>query len=149
MSWRAPTETDLEKSISASEIKGYRAAAVNADPKLADPIASQLANGVALVRQYLRGGSVRMGPEGTIPDGLIGPCMDYVAVDIVKRLPIGVTEDRRKARDEAMRIFRDVQANPTMVEQYGSPEPVSSGAAVEVASSRPVRSGPDQMRGLL
>jgi hypothetical protein len=147
MSWRAPTESDLSGSISAAEIAAYRAAAV--DSSQGDPVTAQLASVLDLVRGYCRAGSVAMGPAGTIPETLIRPAMDYLAVDVVKRLPRGVSEDRRRARESALAIFRDVAGGKMRVEDYGASATASSGASAEVASSRPITTSPNQLGGLL
>lgn len=90
-----------------------------------------------------------MGPAGTIPETLIRPAMDYLAVDVVKRLPRGVSEDRRRARESALAIFRDVAGGKMRVEDYGASATASSGASAEVASSRPITTSPNQLGGLL
>jgi hypothetical protein len=147
MAWRTPTESDLERAISAAEIAAYRAAAAGADS--VDPIAAQIASGVSVARGYMRGGGVLLGPEGTLPDSLIDPVMAYVGVDVVKRLPVGVTQDRRDARNECLRILRDIQARPSIVEQYGTAETASSAASVELAASRVSDTSPANLDGLL
>jgi hypothetical protein len=136
MSWRAPTETDLQGSVSADELAAYRDAAIG-DAENADPIAGQLATVVNLVRGYLRAGSVEMGPDGTLPETLIRPAMDFLTVDVIKRLPIDLSEDRRRARDAALSIFRDVATGKMRVEDFGKPSTASSGAGAQLVSSRP------------
>lgn len=132
--WRAPTEADLSGSISASEIEAYRTAA--ADDEQGDPITNLLLRGVDTVRGYLRANSkLQMGPKGTLPESLIAPCMDYVAFDVVKRVPRGNTEDRRTARRDAVALFARVQAGTYDVESYGSEEPQGNAVSSELASS--------------
>lgn len=144
--WRTPTEADLVLAISQDELDAYREAATGEDG--ADPVAGQIAGGVAMARNYMRGGGVLLGPEGTLPDALVGPVMAYVGVDIVKRLPVGVTDERREARAECLRMLRDIQARPAMVEPYGSAETASGAASVEVAAARTVDSAPTDLEGL-
>ena len=146
MNWRAPTEIDLTGSLSDAELQAYRDAATGENE--GDPIAAQLTTVVDLVRGYCRAGSVVMGPAGTLPPTLIRPAMDFLAVDVVKRLPIDLSEDRRRARDSALSIFRDVAAGKMRVEDYGASATASSGDGVELASSRPNLTSRHQMDGL-
>lgn len=145
MSWRIPTDSDLAASISAAEIAAYRVAAV--DDTQGDPVTTKLTAVVELVRGYCRAGSMVMGPAGTLPETLIGPAMDFVAVDVVKRLK-GVSEDRRRARETALSIFRDAAAGKMRSEDYGAADTASSGAGCELASSRPNLTSRNQLNGL-
>lgn len=144
--WRIPKESDLELAISADEIAAYREIAIG-DAET-DPVAGQIAGGASMARNYMRGAGVLLGPEGTLPDSLVGPVMAYVGVDIVKRLPVGVTQERIDARAECLRMLRDIQSHPAMIEPYGSPEPTSGTASVEVAAARLVDTSPADLNGL-
>lgn len=95
MAWRAPTSADLMLSISETELEAYSAAATQSG----ETAEGLLKRGADMVRGYLRAnGSVRLGPAGTLPESLIAPLMDYLCVDVIKRLPVGVSDDRRTAR---------------------------------------------------
>lgn len=145
--WRAPAEADLASSISAGEIEAYRTAA--ADEEQGDPITNLLTRGVDHVRGYLRANTkIKMGPKGTLPESLIAPCMDFVAFDVVKRVPRGNTEDRRTARRDAVALFGRVQNGSFDVESYGTPETQGSAASSELASSSPRRVTAQSMDGL-
>lgn len=138
MAWRAPTENDLKGSISATEIAAYRVAA--ADDEQTDPVTKKLDAVVTLVRGYIAAHAANtLGAEGTLPDGLIGPAMDYVAVDVIKRLPgRNVGEERSGARKAAIRLFETVAAGKFAIEQpiVESEEVIGS---ISPASSAPTR----------
>ncbi len=146
--WRNPTESDLAASISAAEIEAYREAAADADLH-GDPVAALLARGVATVRGYLRANSaIVMGPAGTIPESLVAPCMDYIAFDVVKRVPRANTDDRRTARRDATRLFEQARSGGFYVESYDRPETQGSSPASELATGPARRATPASMDGL-
>lgn len=145
--WRTPAEADLAASISAAEIEAYREAA--ADEAHGDPIAALLTRGVALVRGYLRANTaIVMGPAETIPESLVAPCMDYIAFDVVKRLPRGNTDDRRAARKDATRIFEQARSGDFFVESYAQPEAQGAAPASQLAASSRRRVTSQSMDGL-
>lgn len=145
--WRAPAEKDLSSSISASEIEAYRTAC--ADEEQGDPITSLLTRGVDHVRGYIRAnGKIVLGPKGTLPESLIAPCMDYIAYDVVKRVPRANTEDRRAARRDAVTLFGRVQSGTFDVESYGAQETQGSSQSAELASSSTRRVTSQSMDGL-
>ncbi len=145
--WRTPTEKDLSSSISASEIESYRTAC--ADEEQGDPISNLLTRGTDHVRGYLRANSkIQMGPKGTLPESLIAPCMDFIAYDVVKRVPRGNTEDRRSARRDAVTLFGRVQTGAFDVESYGQPETQGDKVSSQLASSSRRRFTAETMDGL-
>ena len=146
--WREPTERDLSASISAAEIEAYRSAAADEDAH-GDPITALLERGVNFVRGYLRANSaIAMGPAGTLPESLIAPCMDYVAFDVVKRVPRANTEDRRTSRQDAVRLFERVQQGTYDVESYQRPETQGNAPASQLAVSSRRRVSSESMDGL-
>lgn len=145
--WREPSEADLSASISAGEIEAYRTAA--ADAEQGDAITNLLTRGVDHVRGYLRANTkIKMGPKGTLPESLIAPCMDFVAFDVVKRVPRANTEDRRAARRDAVALFTRVQNGSYDVESYGAQETQGSSQGSELASSSCRRVTSQSMDGL-
>jgi hypothetical protein len=145
--WRKPTEQDLQISISQTEMESFRGAAT-ADVTV-DTVASMLARTASLVRGYCRAnGRIRLGPPGTIPEGLMAAAMDYAAVDVIKRTPSGVSEERRRARETALQMFRDVAEGKMLAESFGEPDDAAAGSAVQVADSSPQRFTPGELEGL-
>lgn len=146
--WRTPTERDLAASISADEIAAYREAAAD-ETQHGDPIAALLARGVSTVRGYLRANTaIVMGPADTIPESLVAPCMDYLAFDVVKRVPRANTEDRRSARKEATRLFEQARSGDFSVESYAQPEAQSAAPASQLAASSRRRVTAQSLDGL-
>jgi hypothetical protein len=145
MAWRAPTTTDLTLSVSETELESYSAAATQ-NGETAEGLVKR---GADMVRGYLRAnGSVRLGPAGTVPEALIAPLMDYLCVDVIKRLPLGVSDDRRTARRQAIDLFKDAQAGNFAVESYGAADEASPAGACELASSSRQRLTPQELSGL-
>lgn len=148
MAWTKPTEQDLAGTLSQREIDAFRASP--AASLAADPVEDALAAATDLARGYCRSnGNLRMGPAGTVPRSLLSPVLDIAAFNILKRLPVPVQEDRRRAREEAMRILRDVAEGRTTPEGHGEAEDAAAGTvAVAVAVSSRRRVTPDKLEGL-
>ena len=143
--WRAPTIADLSLSISETELDAYSAAATESG----ETAEGLLRRGADLARGYLRRNrAVTLGPAGTVPEAVVAPLMDYLAVDVVKRTPLGVSDDRRRARDQALQLFRDIAADRYDVESHGAEDDASPGGASELASSAPQRLTPQELSGL-
>ena len=148
MAWITPTEQDLAGTLSQREIDAFRASP--AASMAADPVADTLAAATDLARGYCRSnGNLRMGPAGTIPRSLLSPVLDVAAFNVLKRLPVPVNEDRRRAQEEAMRILRDVAEGRTTPEGHGEAEDAAAGTvAVTVAASSRRRVTPAKLEGL-
>ena len=128
--WRTPTVEDLTATLSDAELNAYKRSASFSG---ADPATILINRTVQTVRGYCRAGAVAMSPdESTIPEGLISPAMDYCAFDLLKRLPIKVGEDRKKARDDAVALFESVATGKYKPESFDKPD---SGQPVGVLPS--------------
>lgn len=103
--WRDLTETDLAGTLSEKEIAAYRQSAAGAEG--GDPIAALLTRTARLVRSYIRaGGRVSLpSDDASIPEAMVSPACDYAAFDVLKRMPVAVGEDRRRAREQAISLF--------------------------------------------
>lgn len=114
--WRTVDENDLAASISQGEIDAFRQ-----DGALdgSDPVARLLRSTTDAVRGYIAcNGSVRMGPAGTIPVGLVIPAMDYAMAKVLNRLAIPLSEDRRKALEKAESLFEKISKGEITPESY-------------------------------
>lgn len=114
--WREVDENDLAASVSQGEIDAFRR-----DGGLdgSDPVARHLESTVALVRNYCSmNGSVRMGPPGTIPAGLVIPAMDYAMAKVLNRLAVPLSEDRRNALRKAEETFDNIAKGVITPESY-------------------------------
>jgi hypothetical protein len=117
--WRAPTESDLLGSISSDELEGLRGASLAQGQS--DPVAPALQKTVDLVRGYIAGNAENvLGPEGTLPERLIGPAMDVALVSIGSRV-VGIIFDpdniRRDNSRAAIRLFERVSEGKYQVEK--------------------------------
>lgn len=116
--WRALTEADLVATLSAKEVAAFRESAGAASSGALDPVADLLARTAQMVRSYIRaGGRITLSPEGgRVPEGLISPACDYAAFDVLKRMPVAIGEDRRRAREQAIAIFEQVASGRVIPE---------------------------------
>lgn len=118
MSWRLPTETDILRKISGDELDAIRDAALAAGQ--ADPVAESLATAVNVVRGYIRANPRNsMGAAGMLPEALIEPAIDWMAVPLFSRvagMQIDPESARVTARRQAIKLFEDVAAGKFAVE---------------------------------
>jgi hypothetical protein len=122
MAWITPTENDLLTAFSETELAAYRAAALAGGQ--ADPVAPTLAQVVDLVRGYV--GAYRpntLGSDGTIPQKLLAPAIDLVAVRLPQRVGVPPKEVRKAAGDQAVRLLEQVAAGVFNIEE---PDEVST-----------------------
>jgi hypothetical protein len=114
--WITPTENDLLTTLSETELAAYRAAALAGGQ--ADPVAPTLAQVVDLVRGYV--GAYRpntLGGDGTIPQKLLAPAIDLVAVRLPQRVGVPPKEVRKAAADQAVRLLEQVAAGDFNIEE--------------------------------
>ena len=114
--WREVDENDLAASVPQGAIDAFRQ-----DGALdgSDPVARLLESTVSLVRSYCSmNGSVRMGPPGTIPAGLVIPAMDYAMAKVLNRLAVPLSEDRRSALRKAEETFDNIAKGVITPESY-------------------------------
>ena len=146
--WRAVDENDLAATISQGEIDAFRQ---DASLDGSDPVARLLARTVAMVRGYIatNGKVRRMGSSGTLPESLISPAMDYAAADVLKRIDVPLNDDRRKARERAEDLFKDVAAGKYTPESDDADDTASTdGPAIEVVCTVRDRVSAAKLEGL-
>lgn len=146
--WRTVDENDLAATISQGEIDAFRQ---DASLDGSDPVARLLARTVAMVRGYIatNGKVRRMGPSGTLPESLISPAMDYAAADVLKRINVPLNDDRRKARERAEDLFKDVAAGKYTPESDDADDTASTdGPAIEVVCTVRDRVSSAKLEGL-
>lgn len=136
MAWRAITETDLVTRISGPELEGFREAALADDQ--ADPVADVLAQIATDIRGYVAACKQNtVGPEGTIPESLLGTALDLIVIEIQTRaagILIDPEDVRKRKMERAERRLRDVAACKFAIEQpeeqteetFGGQGPASS-----------------------
>src|SRR5271154_1146168 len=120
MSWISPTESDVLTVLSETELAAYRAAATASGQ--ADPVAPTLAQVVDLVRGYV--GAYKpntLGPPGTIPQKLLAPALDLMAVRLPQRVGVPPKDVRQMAASRAVRLLEQVAAGIFNIEEPDSP----------------------------
>lgn len=112
MAWITVTEAHLKTRMSGPELSGFRTAALASGQ--ADPVASQIAQTVDLVRGYILAcDNNALGPAGTVPEKLLGVTLDLLVVEVEKRCAgklIDPQGHRAESARTAMSILRDVAA---------------------------------------
>ncbi len=119
MSWIIPVEADVLTVLSETELATYRAAALAGGQ--ADPLAPTLAQVVDLVRGYV--GAYKpntLGLPGTIPQKLLAPALDLVAVRLPQRVGVPPKDVRKAAADQAIRLLEQVAAGIFNIEEPDS-----------------------------
>ena len=122
MAWIVPAESDVLTVLSETELATYRAAATASGQ--ADPLAPTLAQVVDLVRGYV--GAYRpntLGLPGTIPQKLLAPALDLVAVRLPQRVGVAPKDVRQMAASRAVRLLEQVAAGIFNIEE---PDTVTS-----------------------
>ena len=120
MAWITPAESDVLTALSETELATYRAAATATGQ--ADPLAPTLAQVVDLVRGYV--GAYKpntLGLPGTIPQKLLAPALDLVAVRLPQRVGVPPKDVRKSAADQAVRLLEQVAAGTFNIEEPDSP----------------------------
>lgn len=114
--WIQPTEADVLTVLSEAELSTYRATATASGQ--ADPVAPTLAQVVDLVRGYVgANGPNTLGAAGTIPQKLLAPALDLVAVRLPQRVGVPPKEVRKDAADRAVRLLEQVAAGTFSIEE--------------------------------
>src|SRR5262249_19876817 len=122
-----PAESDVLTVLSETELATYRAAAT-ADGQ-ADPLAPTLAQVVDLVRGYVGAWkSNTLGLPGTIPQKLLAPALDLVAVRLPQRVGVAPKEVRRDAAEQAVRLLERVSSGDFNIEEPDDATPEATSA---------------------
>ena len=120
MSWISPTESDVLTVLSETELATYRAAATATGQT--DPVAPTLTQVIDLVRGYV--GAYKpntLGLPGTIPQKLLAPALDLVAVRLPQRVGVPPKDVRKTAAEQAVRLLEQVAAGTFNIEEPDSP----------------------------
>lgn len=116
--WRTVDENDLAATISQSEIDAFRRDGATDG---SDAVARLLDSTVSYVRSFCTmNGRVKMGPDGTIPAGLVVPAMDYASAKVLKRIDVPLNEDRRAALKRAEELFEKISQGAITPESYAA-----------------------------
>lgn len=131
MAWIKPTRDDLIATLSAEETDAF---CLSDD--FTDVAQAILERTVFFVRGFVRSGGAKLPEDASLmPPSLLAPAMDYAAYDILKRMSVEVGEARRRAREDALSLFKEVGAGRMKVEPHEEGD--ASGAALP--SFAPIR----------
>lgn len=147
--WRIPTVDDLKHTLSTREIEAYQAHNGSVDWKTAAE--ALVLRTATFVRGCVRsGGKTRMSPRAhEIPESLVSAAMDYCAYDVLKQLPVKITEERKLARRDAVALFDKVAAGKYIPEDFASSEDsIKPASGVELAQRSRLRATPEKLEGL-
>lgn len=134
MAWIKPTKDDLTATLSQREIDSSSRSSGFAD----DAVEGILSRTADLVRGFVRAGGAKVPAEaGTIPPSLLAPAMDYAAYDLLKRFKVATTEERRKARADALALFEKVAERKIAVEPADDSEETAAAVAASPAVAPP------------
>lgn len=147
MAWRKVNRDDIVATLSQRELDAFS----GSSDFSADPVDILARRAAALVRDYLRtNGNVRMSPdEEEIPEATISPAMDYLAIDILKRLNLEPSDVRKEARRDAKDYFNRIADGRITPESYGADATSTSGGpGCEVVQTSRIRASGDRLEGL-
>jgi phage gp36-like protein len=121
MTWRRLTKADLAAALSQKEIDAFRQSVGCGQT---DPVGALLSRTAEMARGFCRANrAVKLSEDAeAVPGSLIAACCDYAAFDVLKRLPVPVGEDRRRAREQALDLFKAVargEVTPESAEDAG------------------------------
>ncbi len=145
--WREITEADVLGVLSAPEKAAYqRAATARGQTVLVDAIASV----VNFCRGYLadnRENSLALGL--TLPERALRPALHLLRVDLLTRLDLEVSDDRRTAAKEATLFFREAAAGKVTIESAtGAVDSSGPATQITVKSSHERQATREKLAGL-
>lgn len=132
--WRELTEADVFGVLSEPEAAAYQSAATGDGQ---DVLADILRQVVDHCRGYIADNKENKLAEGlTLPERCLRPALHLIRKDLITRLDLEVSEDRRKDASEAIRFFERVADGKVSIEQ---PEGATddSSASQEIEASTP------------
>ena len=144
--WREITEADVQGVLSAPEASAYQTAAIaEGQTVLADCIRAV----VAQCRGYIADNPQNKLAEGeTLPERVILPAKHMIRVELLTRLDMEVSEDRRVAKRDAIRFFEQVAAGKVIVEQPDGTDTDAMTSSKPKITAREKKFGRDQQNGI-
>lgn len=120
MAWIEITEADVLTVLSGPELAGYRSAAKASGQ--ADPLAPITAQVVDLVRGYVGAyKSHTLGAAGLIPQKLLAPALDLIAVRVPQRVGQTPKPGRKDAAEAAVKLLEAVAKGNFDIEEPVTP----------------------------
>jgi phage gp36-like protein len=145
--WRVLTEADVQGVLSEPEATAYQAAAI-ADAQ--SPLTDAITAVVNQCRGYIADHPGNELAEGlTLPERVILSALHIIRVELLTRLDMEVSEDRRKAKSDAIRFFERVADGKVAIEAPdGATEDSGSTPQMETLNSRDRIATRQQLSGL-
>ena len=133
--WTKLTRDGLVATISADEVDAFGQSA-----DFGDAVDAILAQTADAVRGFVRAGGRKVsGGVGLVPPSLVPFAYDFAVFRVLKRFNVAVGEDRRKAYDAAMDVFKKVAAGDMAVEPADDAEDATSAALPSFVPANPER----------
>lgn len=132
--WREITQADVLGVLSSVETTAYQSTAIATGQ---DPLEDITTSVVNFCRGYIADHPGNQLAEGlTLPERTIRAALHLIRKDLLTRLDMPVSEDRRRDATEALRFFERVADGKISVEQpTGTIEDSGSAASVEMISN--------------
>lgn len=132
--WRELIEADVLGVLSEPEAAAYQSAATGSGQDVLADILGQVVNHC---RGYIADNPANKLAEGlTLPERCLRPALHLVRKDLLTRLDLEVSEDRRKDATEALRFFERVADGKVSIEQpTGAVDTGSPVQTIDVISS--------------
>jgi phage gp36-like protein len=145
--WRELTEADVQGVLNEPETTAYQSAALGGGQ---DALADALTTVVNQCRGYIGDNPANQLAEGlTLPERVHLSALHLIRVELLTRLDLEVSEDRRSAKRDAIRFFERVSDGRVAIESpTGATEESGAAPQVETLSSRDRIAGRNQLSGL-
>ena len=145
--WRTLTESDVLAVLSEPEASAYQSAAIGSGQ---DVLADVLGAVVNHCRGYIADHSANSLAEGlTLPERCLRPALHLIRKDLLTRLDMEVSEDRRKDAAEALRFFERVADGKVGIEQpTGAIDTSSPSPAISMISNHERQATRQNLSGL-
>lgn len=145
--WRELTENDVLGVLNAPETAAYQTAAAGTGQDVLADILTQVVNHC---RGYIADNRENKLAEGlTLPERCIRPALHLARKDLLTRLDMEVSEDRRKDAAEAIRFFERVADGKVSVEQpTGATDDSGPVQTIETISNHERQATREKLSGL-
>lgn len=145
--WRELTEADVLGVLNATETSVYQTAVAGETQDVLADIIGQVVNHA---RGYIADNPANKLAEGvTLPERVIRPALHLIRKDLLTRLDLEVSEDRRKDAAEAIRFFERVADGKVQVElPTGATDDSGPQQTIEVVSNHERQATRENLSGL-
>ena len=133
--WTKLTRDGLIATLAQREVDAFSRSA-----DFGDAVDALLAQTADAVRGFVRAGGRKVPSDaGLVPPSLVPFAYDFAVFRVLKRFNVPVGEDRRKAYDAAMDVFKKVAAGDMAVEPADDAEGATSATLPSFMPADPER----------